>query len=138
YWRQPEATRTAFADGWFDTGDLGMCDAAGFLTLAGRKHDLIITNGFNVYPQVVERVLAGCPGVRECAVLGLPDARRGERVAAVIVADDPSLDEQRVRDYLAERLVDYQRPVTIAFVPALPRNAMSKVLRRELREQLLK
>jgi long-chain acyl-CoA synthetase len=109
-------------------------DAAGFLTLVGRKNDLIITNGFNVYPQVVERVLSGCPGVRECAVLGLPDARRGERVAAVIVRADPALDESRVRDYLAERLVDYQRPVTLAFVDALPRNAMGKVLRRELRE----
>jgi acyl-CoA synthetase (AMP-forming)/AMP-acid ligase II len=136
YWRQPEATRAAFADGWFDTGDLGVHDADGFLTLVGRKNDLIITNGFNVYPQVVERVLNGCPGVRECAVLGLPDARRGEHVAAVLVRDDPALDEKRVQEYLAERLVDYQRPVTLAFVEALPRNAMGKVLRRDLRDAL--
>ena len=89
YWRNPEATRAAFAAGWFDTGDLGSLDAAGFLTLVGRKHDLIITNGFNVYPQVVERVINACPGVRESAVLGVPDDRRGERVVAVVVRDDP-------------------------------------------------
>src|SRR5262249_57129726 len=96
---------------------------------AGRKTHLITPTGFSVYPQVVERVLNACPGVRECAVLGLPDARRGERVAAVIVCDDPGLDEQRVRDYLAERLVDYQRPVTLAFGGALPRRAIGEVLR---------
>ena len=71
--------------------------AAGFLTLVGRKNDLIITSGFNVYPQVVERVLNECPGVRESAVVGLPDDRRGERVAAVVVRDDPALDERRLR-----------------------------------------
>ena len=73
YWRRPDATREAFASGWFDTGDLGSRDAGGFLTLVGRKNDLIITNGFNVYPQVVERVINECPGVRESAVLGIPD-----------------------------------------------------------------
>ena len=136
YWRNPEATRAAFATGWFDTGDLGRLDPAGFLTLVGRKDDLIITNGFNVYPQVVERVINACPGVRESAVLGVPDDRRGERVAAVIVRDDPALDERRLRAHWAERLVDYQRPLEVVFVDALPRNAMGKVLRRELRDQL--
>ena len=111
YWRNPEATRAAFALGWFDTGDLGRLDPAGFLTLVGRKDDLIITNGFNVYPQVVERVINACPGVRESAVLGLPDDRRGERVAAVVVRDDPALDERRLRAHCGERLVDYQRPL---------------------------
>ncbi len=134
YWRQPQATRDAFATGWFDTGDLGFRDATGFLTLVGRKNDLIITNGYNVYPQVVERVLHGCPGVREAAVLGLPDPHRGERVVAVVVRDDPALDEQRLRDYWSDRLVDYQRPVTVVFLDRLPRNALGKVLRRELLE----
>jgi malonyl-CoA/methylmalonyl-CoA synthetase len=136
YWGKPDATRAAFAGGWFDTGDLGYRDSAGFLTLVGRKHDLIITNGFNVYPQVVERVIDGCPGVRESVVLGLPDERRGERVAAVVVRDDPALDEERLRAFWSDRLVDYQRPFTVVFVEALPRNAMGKVLRRELRERL--
>jgi malonyl-CoA/methylmalonyl-CoA synthetase len=138
YWNKPEATRAAFASGWFDTGDLGFFDDNGFLTLVGRISDLIITNGFNVYPQVVERVINDCPGVRESAVLGLPDDRRGERVIAVIVRDDPALDENRLRAHWSERLVDYQRPVAVLFVDALPRNAMGKVLRRELREQILK
>jgi malonyl-CoA/methylmalonyl-CoA synthetase len=136
YWRNPEATGAAFATGWFDTGDLGTLDASGFLTLVGRKHDMIITSGFNVYPQVVERVLNECPGVRESAVLGLPDPHRGERVTAVIVRGDPALDEKRVRAHCAENLVDYQRPASIVFVESLPRNALGKVLRRELRDQL--
>jgi malonyl-CoA/methylmalonyl-CoA synthetase len=136
YWRNPAATRAAFASGWFDTGDLGRLDERGFLTLVGRKNDLIITSGFNVYPQVVERVLNDCPGVKESAVLGVPDPRRGERVAAVIVRDDPALDERRVKDHCAQYLVDYQRPATIAFVEMLPRNALGKVLRLELRDLL--
>jgi malonyl-CoA/methylmalonyl-CoA synthetase len=136
YWRMPDATRAAFAGGWFDTGDLGSRDARGFLSLAGRKNDLIIIHGFNVYPPVVERVINACPGVRESAVLGLPDARRGERVVAVVVRDDPTLDERTLRAFWSERLVDDQRPHAIAFVDELPRNAMGKVLRRELRERL--
>ena len=117
YWRRPEATREAFASGWFDTGDLGTRDENGFLTLVGRKNDLIITNGFNVYPQVVERVINECPGVRESAVLGVPDrqarrargrGRRAERRGADRAA--------RFAAYLRERLVDYQRPADIVFV----------------------
>jgi len=132
YWRRPEATRDAFASGWFETGDLGRRDADGFLTLVGRKHDLIITNGFNVYPQVVERVINECPGVRESTVLGVPDDKRGERVVAAVVRADEALSERSLRAYLGEHLVDYQRPAEIVFVPALPRNALGKVLRREL------
>ena len=119
YWRKPEATREAFASGWFDTGDLGSRDAAGFLTLVGRKNDLIITNGFNVYPQVVERVINECPGVRESAVLGVPDKKRGERVVAAVVRSDETLSDRTLRTYLSERLVDYQRPADIVFVAAL-------------------
>jgi len=136
YWGRPDATRAAFATGWFETGDLGSRDADGFLTLVGRTNDLIITNGFNVYPQVVERVVNACPGVRESAVLGVHDARRGERVVAVVVRADAALDEGRLRAYWDERLVDYQRPREVVFVDALPRNAMGKVLRRELRDRI--
>ncbi len=132
YWQRPDATREAFASGWFDTGDLGERDEAGFLTLVGRKHDLIITSGFNVYPQVVERAINECPGVRESAVVGTPDRKRGERVVAAVVRNDKTLSERTLRAHLSERLVDYQRPSEIVFVEALPRNAMGKVLRREL------
>lgn len=133
YWRNPEATRAAFASGWFDTGDLGTRDTAGFLTLVGRKHDLIITSGLNVYPQVVERAINECPGVRESVVLGVPDARRGERVVAVVVRSDPTLDDRRLKEFLSDRLIDYQRPSLVVFADALPRNALGKVLRREVR-----
>jgi acyl-CoA synthetase (AMP-forming)/AMP-acid ligase II len=136
YWRNPSATSAAFVSGWFDTGDLGQLDHSGFLTLVGRKNDMIITNGFNVYPEVVERVVNECPGVKESAVLGMPDDRRGERVTAVVVRDDPTLDERRVKAHCVEHLVDYQRPSAVVFVDELPRNAMGKVLRRALRDRL--
>jgi acyl-CoA synthetase (AMP-forming)/AMP-acid ligase II len=114
---------------------LGQVDAAGFLTLVGRKHDLIITSGYNVYPQVVERVIGECTGVAECAVLGLTDSQRGEIVAAAIVRNDARLDEAAVVAWCRERLVHYQQPRAIAFVESLPRNSLGKVLRRELRER---
>jgi malonyl-CoA/methylmalonyl-CoA synthetase len=136
YWRKPEATQAALASGWFDTGDLGTLDDAGLLTLVGRKNDLIITSGYNVYPQVVERVIGECPGVKECAVLGVTDAKRGELVAAAVVRSEPDLDEARLYDWCGERLIYYQQPRIVMFVDALPRNSMGKILRRELREQL--
>jgi len=145
YWKQsPDARPSPPAplpegeggNEWFDTGDLGSIDSNGFLTLVGRKNDLIITSGFNVYPQVVERIINECPGVRESAVLGVPDDRKGERVVAVVVREDATLDENRLNAHLSERLVDYQRPKSIVFMDALPRNAMGKVLRRELRDQI--
>jgi malonyl-CoA/methylmalonyl-CoA synthetase len=136
YWNNPDATAAAWASGWFDTGDLGFRDDAGYLTLVGRKNDLIITSGFNVYPQVVERVINDCPGVRESAVIGVPDDRKGERVVAVVVREDPTLDETRLRMFFSERLVDYQRPKRVVFVDALPRNTIGKVLRRALRDMV--
>jgi len=136
YWHKPEATREAFSSGWFDTGDLGCRDADGFLTLVGRKHDLIITNGYNVYPQVVERVINGCAGVRESAVVGVPDRLRGERVVAAVVRNDEELSESSLQTYLEDRLVHYQRPAEIILVASLPRNAMGKVLRHELRDRI--
>jgi malonyl-CoA/methylmalonyl-CoA synthetase len=151
YWRNPEATHKAFAPltlpsppdggegrvrGWFDTGDLGYQDAAGFLFLVGRSNDLIITAGYNIYPQVVERVLNACPGVLESAVVGIPDPMRGEQVAAFVVRADPSLDEPRLQAFIAERLIDYQRPRRVFFIDSLPRNTMGKILRRELIQRL--
>jgi long-chain acyl-CoA synthetase len=85
-----------------------------------------------VYPQVVERVIGECPGVAECAVLGLPDPQRGERVAAAVVRTDSRLDQATLAAWCSERLVHYQQPKAIAFVDSLPRNSMGKVLRREL------
>ncbi len=126
YWQKPEATAAAFASGWFDTGDLGQLDAAGMLTLVGRKHDMIITSGYNVYPQVVERVLGQCPGVQECAVLGIADRERGERVAAAIVASDASWDEAAFRRWWSDRLVHYQQPKRSCWSMPCRRTASAK------------
>jgi malonyl-CoA/methylmalonyl-CoA synthetase len=137
YWNRPEATAASFdRGGWFDTGDLGTLDPAGFLTLVGRSNDLIIVGGLNVYPAIVERALGECPGIRESAVVGVPDPERGERVAAFVVTDDQTLDAKRIRDYCHSRLTDYQCPSRVEIVPSLPRNSMGKVLKRELRERL--
>lgn len=133
YWNRPAATSESFdAAGWFDTGDIGRLDPAGFLTLVGRSKDLIIVGGFNVYPAVIERVLNDFPGVRESAVAGMADDARGERVAAFVVCDGPPIDLKGLRAFCRDRLSDYQCPTHIEFVQELPRNSLGKVLRREL------
>jgi malonyl-CoA/methylmalonyl-CoA synthetase len=137
YWGRPRATAESFdSDGWFDTGDVGQLDDQQFLTLSGRSKDLIIVGGFNVYPAVVERVLNEYPGIRESAVVGVPDELRGERVAAFVVSDGRPIDAKGVRSFCVERLVDYQCPASVELVSELPRNAMGKVLKRELQDRL--
>ncbi len=140
YWNDPEASAAAFTpDGWFRTGDLGVLDADGYLTLSGRARELIISGGFNVYPREVEEAIASLPGVREVAVVGLPDPDLGERVAAAIVLarEGPGVDEAGVIAHCRRRLAAFKAPRTIAFVVELPRNAMGKVLRHELRDRML-
>ena len=138
YWRKPEATKMAFdKEGFFYTGDLGYLDKDGFLTLVGRKKDLIITSGYNVYPPIVERVLNEFPPVRESAVIGIPDEKRGEKVVAVIVPDD-KINIQELKKHCQQKLVDYQRPLQFEIVEELPRNTMGKVLKRTLKEKLTK
>jgi malonyl-CoA/methylmalonyl-CoA synthetase len=138
YWNDPEATRATFsADGWFKTGDLGTRDADGYLTLTGRARDLIISGGLNVYPREVEDLIATLPGVLEVAVVGLPDADLGERVAAAIaLRDGYRLDAGAVVDLCRRHLAGFKTPREVTFVAALPRNAMGKVLRHELRDAL--
>ncbi len=134
YWGKPEATAGEFdADGFFRTGDLGRFDEHGFLTLVGRKKDLIITGGYNVYPPVVERVINGFSQVKESAVIGIPDPKKGEAVVAVVVPDG-QLDLDALRAYCREKLVGYQVPARFEVRSELPRNTMGKVLKRTLRE----
>jgi malonyl-CoA/methylmalonyl-CoA synthetase len=138
YWRQPEKTRAEFrADGFFITGDLGRIDARGYLWIVGRAKDLIISGGYNVYPREVEDAIDALPGVEECAVFGLPHADFGEGVTAVVVAPGrpASLDEAAVQRLLRERLAAYKIPKRVLFSDALPRNAMGKVQKSELRRQ---
>ncbi len=128
YWGHGPLSR----DGWFATGDLVSVADDGYVTIRGRRTDLIITGGHNVYPAEVEAVLAGQPGVAEVAVVGLPSDEWGETVVAFVVGD-PGLDPQSLRDVAAVELAPFKCPREVRFVDALPRNAMGKVLRKELR-----
>jgi malonyl-CoA/methylmalonyl-CoA synthetase len=137
YWERPDATAEAFgADGWFATGDLGHRDADGYYTISGRAKELIISGGYNIYPREVEEVLAQCPGVAEVAVIGLPDAEFGEQVAAVVVRSDPSLTADDLITFCRDQLASYKKPRTVFFADALPRNALGKVQKHLLREEI--
>ena len=130
YWRQPEATRAAFADGWFRTGDLASREADGYVTLRGRASELILCAGFNVYPREIEELLLEQPGVREVAVVGVPDALRGERPLAFYVGEaEASALEAACRGQLAS----FKVPAAFVRLDALPRNALGKVVKAELR-----
>ena len=126
YWANPEATAKAFSDGWFMTGDVGELDADGCLTLRGRATELIISGGFNIYPREIEEVLLEQPGVREAAVVGAPDARRGEVPVAYVVTE-PDVDLDALRDRCAASLASFKAPRAVHRVDALPRNAMGKL-----------
>jgi malonyl-CoA/methylmalonyl-CoA synthetase len=133
YWRRPELAGETFTDdGFFRTGDLGRIDGDGYLELVGRSKDLVISGGLNVYPRDVEEVLDGVAGVRESAVVGVPDSDLGERVVAMIVGD-PGIDPENVRAAVRERLAGYKVPKRIHLVDELPRNAMGKVDKVALR-----
>ena len=136
YWRQPEKTREEFtADGFFRTGDLGLFDDRGYLSIVGRAKDMVISGGYNVYPREVELILNELPGVRESAVFGVPHPDFGEAVVAALVtapgSDRPS--EAAVIAHVKGRLANYKVPKRVVFVQELPRNTMGKVLKAELR-----
>jgi malonyl-CoA/methylmalonyl-CoA synthetase len=126
YWNRPDATRAAFVDGWFRTGDLGERSADGYYTLRGRGTDLIISSGFNVYPREIEDVLCELPGVREAVVVGAAHPRKGEVPVAYVVADDP-FDAGALRDACARALASFKVPTAVVRVDALPRTALGKV-----------
>jgi malonyl-CoA/methylmalonyl-CoA synthetase len=138
YRNLPDATEEVFnEDGWFRTEDLGFVDEDGYFAITGRTKELIISGGYNVYPREVEEALEGCPGVAEVAVVGLPDEEFGEQVAAAVVRDDPELTEEGVKDFLQDELAGYKKPRQVVFVDKLPRNALGKVLKHEVRDQLV-
>jgi malonyl-CoA/methylmalonyl-CoA synthetase len=136
YWRMPEKTAAEMrADGFFITGDLGVIDEAGYVSIVGRGKDLIITGGFNVYPKEVESEIDALPGVLESAVIGLPHPDLGEGVTAVVAtAEGAELDEASMLRALSERLAGFKRPKRVLFVGDLPRNAMGKVQKAALRD----
>jgi malonyl-CoA/methylmalonyl-CoA synthetase len=137
YWRQPQKTTDAFTgDGWFRTGDLGFREPDGYFTLCGRSKDLIISGGMNVYPAEVERVLAEHPAVDACAVVGCPDLEWGERVTAVVVLKKrtETASSEELIEFCRQRLAGYKCPKQIIFREELPRNAMGKAQKAELRK----
>ena len=129
YWRDPAATAQVLVDGWLHTGDLGWLDERGLLHLAGRQKDAIVTGGETVHAAEIESVLAGLPGLAEVAVIGLPDPTWGEAVTAVVVG---ALPESEVTTACRAALPGYKCPKRVIFAEALPRNAIGKVVKREL------
>jgi fatty-acyl-CoA synthase len=135
YFRNPQATAASLVDGWFRTGDLARRDSDGFFHVAGRKKDMFISGGENVYPAEVEVVLAGHPDVAECAVVQMPDARWGEVGCAFVVPRDGGLQGDQLRSWLRERLAGYKVPKAFVAVESLPRNSSGKVMKDRLREE---
>ena len=135
YWQRPDETaRSMTADGYFKSGDIGIRDVHGFFKIIDRKKDMILVSGFNVYPNDIEETLSMCPGVLECAAVGVPDEKTGEAVKLVIVKKDPSLTEMTVREYCKANMTGYKQPKIIEFKVELPKTAVGKILRRELRD----
>jgi long-chain acyl-CoA synthetase len=135
YWQKPEANAAAFtADGYFRTGDIGVFDELGFLKIVDRKKDMIIVSGFNVFPNEVEAVAAACAGVAECACVGRPDEKTGEAVRLFIAkAKGSSITDADVIAHCRRELAAYKVPKDVRFLEALPKSAVGKILRKDLR-----
>lgn len=136
YWNQPEATAQSYIDGWFRSGDLGIMDEEGYITLVDRKHDMIISGGLNIYPNEVEAVLCAHPSVVEAAVVGVPDEKWGETVRAfVVLVPGQVLTLDDVQDHCRSKgLAHYKKPTSVEFLTSLPKTAVGKISRRMLRE----
>ncbi|WFU41743.1 long-chain fatty acid--CoA ligase [Bradyrhizobium sp. CB82] len=136
YWNRPEETaKVMTADGYFRTGDIGVMDEKGYIKIVDRKKDMILVSGFNVYPNEIEEVIASHPGVLECAVIGIPDAKSGEAVKAFVVKKDPNLTAEDVIKFCHEQLTGYKVPKHIEFRTELPKTNVGKILRRQLRDE---
>lgn len=135
YWRQEAATGDAIRSGWVYTGDLAYQDEDGYIYLAGRAKDFIKRGGEMISPEEVEQVLLSHPDVDDAAVIGVPDLEWGEAVTAVVVRRSPAATEADLIEHCHQRLSSFKRPSSVVFVDELPRNAMGKVLKRDLREQ---
>jgi len=136
YWQRPDETAKVMTpDGYFKSGDVGVMDERGFFKIVDRKKDMILVNGFNVFPTELEDVVSQMPGIMECACVGVPDAKAGEAVKLVIVRKDPAVTEAQVRAYCRENLTGYKQPKIVEFRTELPKTPVGKILRRELRDK---
>jgi len=137
YWNRPEATKDTFTpDGeWLRTGDVAVIDETGFVKIVDRIKDLILVSGFNVYPNEIEDVVAGHPGVENCAVIGVPDEKTGEAAKLFIVASDQNLTAEEIKTFCKDKLTAYKLPRQIEFRDELPMTPVGKILRRELKDE---
>ena len=134
YWNRPDETAAVMtADGFFRTGDIGVMSADGVFKIVDRKKDMINVSGFNVYPNEIEEVVTRMPGIIEAAAIAIPDEGSGEAVKLFVVRDSEAIDEDAIRAFCKQNLTGYKRPRTIEFREELPKSAVGKVLRRELR-----
>ena len=135
YYKQPAENEKAFtSDGFMRTGDIGIMDDDGYTKIIDRKKDMIIVSGFNVFPNELENVISMCPGVVECAAIGIADDKQGESIKVFVVRNDPTLTEDDINDYCKQHLTGYKRPKYIEFRDDLPKTNVGKILRRELRQ----
>ena len=135
YWQRPDETaKVITADGWFKSGDIGVVDERGYFKIVDRKKDMILVSGFNVYPNEVEEVVSMLKGVLECAVIGVPDDKSGERIKLFVVKKDQSLTQDTVMRHCEQQLTHYKIPKTIEFRAELPKTPVGKILRRQLRD----
>jgi long-chain acyl-CoA synthetase len=138
YWNRPSATAQTLRDGWVYTGDLAIADEDGYVRIVGRKKDMIVVSGFNVYPDEVDAVLISHPAVLETATIGLPDPKRGETVKSfVVLKEGASASAEELREFCKKELAPYKVPWKIEFLAELPKSSMMKILRRDLRAQEL-
>lgn len=134
YFNQPDENAKTFTpDGFMRTGDIGIMDEQGFTRIVDRKKDMIIVSGFNVFPSELENVISTCPGVVECAAVGIPDSMQGETIKVFVVRNDPMLTEEAVTRFCHDNLTGYKRPKYIEFRDELPKSNVGKILRRDLR-----
>ncbi|MFN7139551.1 MAG: long-chain-fatty-acid--CoA ligase [Limisphaerales bacterium] len=139
YWNKPEETEKSIRNGWLLTGDVGHQDEDGYFYITDRKKDMLLVNGINVYPREIEERIYEFAGVKEAAVIGVPDPRRGELpMAFVSMNEGAALDEKALLQFLREKLADYKVPKRVVALPALPRNATGKILKTTLREMAQK
>jgi len=135
YWKQPAETAKIMRDGWLLTGDIGYRDQEGYYYITDRKKDMILVNGINVYPREIEEILYQFPGVKEVAVIGKPDARKGEQPVAFVSANEGAvLDERAMQNFVRRKLANYKVPRKVVLLAALPRNATGKILKTALRD----
>jgi long-chain acyl-CoA synthetase len=138
YWGKPEETEKVLKDGWLLTGDIGVMDADGYFSIVDRKKDMILVSGFNVYPNEIEDCLAEHPGILETAVIGVPDEATGEAVKAYVVLKDKGLSVEDIRAHCKQHLTAYKVPKAVEFRDALPKSNVGKILRKDLRAELMR